>query len=205
MDTCIDFGDPAEMMRLAFATLASHERVWRERIDGWTDHTMTVEGWHERPYEGDIERAARLRRFAERRLDWLRDVNLAERIDGPAVIDATAEPWWFDGARASLVSGAWKFRGGISSRPGRRKDAIEVPHGTTYGYQLGCRCPECKKAHMESHRRSDSKKLAEMMADPDDPRHGKRSGYVIGCRCPRCKKAQSDYGRAWRRRKAEAR
>lgn len=81
----------------------------------------------------------------------------------------------------------------------------KVLHGTSYGYQLGCRCPDCKRVHMESHRRSDSKKLAEMMADPDDPRHGKRSGYVIGCRCPRCKKAQSDYGRAWRRRKAEAR
>lgn len=205
MDTCIDFGDPAEMMRLAFATLASRERVWRERIDGWTDHTMTVEGWHERPYEGDAARAARLRRFAERRMVWLKDVNLAERIDGPAVIDATDEPWWFDRAHASLVSGAWEFRGGISSRPGRRKDMRKALHGTSYGYQLGCRCPDCKRAHMESHRRSDSKKLAEMMADPDDPRHGKRSGYVIGCRCPRCKKAQSDYGRAWRRRKAEAR
>ena len=205
MEQCIDFARPIEMMRLAFATQCSHERVWRERIDGWGTHTIAVEGWHEVPHETDAQRRLRMRWFAERRLDWLRDVNLAERIDGPAVIDATDEPWWYDKAHASLVSGAWKFRGGISSRPGRRKDAIEVPHGTTYGYQLGCRCNQCRKAQTGANRRSASKKLAEMMTDPDDPRHGTRSGYVVGCRCPRCKKAQSDYGRAWRRRRAEAR
>lgn len=162
MNTCIDFGDPAEMMRLAFATLASHERVWRERIDGWTDHTMTVEGWHERPYEGDIERAARLRRFAERRMAWLKDVNLRERLCGPATIDATDEPVWF-----AKVAKRWH-------------------RGT-------------------GHSRRKADRLRRLLADPHDPAHGTVYGYQLGCRCPECKKAQSDYGRAWRRRKAEAR
>ena len=205
MDTCIDFGDPAEMMRLAFATLASHERVWRERIDGWTDHTMTVEGWHERPYEGDIERAARLRRFAERRMAWLKDVNLRERLCGPSTIDATDEPVWF-----AEVAKRWPRGTGYSRWKSDRlhkllSDPHDPAHGTVYGYRLGCRCERCgamadefRERYREQKARCKAKRRAEIMANPHDPAHGTMHGYWLGCHCERCQQRYREHKAARR-------
>ncbi len=39
------------------------------------------------------------------------------------------------------------------------------------------------------------KRLAEMQANPEDPRHGTKTGYAYGCRCDRCKQAHSAYQR----------
>ena len=40
--------------------------------------------------------------------------------------------------------------------------------------------------------------LAELEADPDDPRHGTYTGYCYGCRCDRCVRENRDYMRKWR-------
>lgn len=37
--------------------------------------------------------------------------------------------------------------------------------------------------------------LAEMRADPGNPRHGTHDGYVMGCRCERCRGAEAAYKR----------
>lgn len=39
------------------------------------------------------------------------------------------------------------------------------------------------------------KRLAEMQANPEDPRHGTKTGYAYGCRCERCVQAHSAYQR----------
>lgn len=39
------------------------------------------------------------------------------------------------------------------------------------------------------------KRLAEMQANPEDPRHGTKTGYAYGCRCERCVRAHSAYQR----------
>ena len=39
------------------------------------------------------------------------------------------------------------------------------------------------------------KSLAEMQANPEDPRHGTLAGYTYGCRCDRCKQTNNEYQR----------
>ena len=46
-------------------------------------------------------------------------------------------------------------------------------------------------------RKSRRKRLAEMLADPNDRSHGKWSGYKYGCRCERCVEAMRAYTRKY--------
>ena len=49
---------------------------------------------------------------------------------------------------------------------------------------------------MRSIKERNARYLAEMRADPSDPRHGKVGGYSYGCRCERCRAVYSEYMRA---------
>lgn len=66
-----------------------------------------------------------------------------------------------------------------------------MTHGTN-GYQMGCRCPDCREAHRISAAQAREAAKRSGLA-PDDPRHGRHSTYTNwACRCPACTKANSD-------------
>jgi len=87
-------------------------------------------------------------------------------------------------------------------------DPNDHRHGTTTGYDYGCRCLKCKAASSDYYRKKTGraprkKKLdwveikAAMRADPSNPNHGTIAGYVkYDCRCPRClDTASKEYSR----------
>ena len=80
-----------------------------------------------------------------------------------------------------------------------RSNPDDPRHGTTYGYNCGCRCERCKQAEKERCKRSRAARLKELEANPDDHRHGTKYGYACGCRCERCRQAEKDYSHRYRR------
>lgn len=60
--------------------------------------------------------------------------------------------------------------------------------GTGSSYDnYGCRCQDCKAAHLARHRANKERWRAQPK-DPDDPRHGTPSFYNNhGCRCDKCR------------------
>lgn len=54
-------------------------------------------------------------------------------------------------------------------------------------------------------RRRRERYVAEMAADPHDPRHGTKRGYLYGCRCKECTRANTEKNREYRKMKKEER
>lgn len=76
----------------------------------------------------------------------------------------------------------------IASQPPRPR----WRHATRQGYEVGCRCPRCKKAHAERFMKRRRKRgVPERLPSP----HGTRSKYVHGCRCTDCRSAALTYER----------
>lgn len=62
-------------------------------------------------------------------------------------------------------------------------------HGTTSGYNAGCRDRCCREPAV-AKRRQDRARARQRGLAPDDDRHGTINGYTnYSCSCPRCKAA----------------
>lgn len=100
-------------------------------------------------------------------------------------------------------------------------DPYDRAHGTSTGYDYGCRCKWCaaakseegrrrwarmskkrKRAVMERRKATRAANLERMQSDPADPRHGTATGYGYGCRCYRCCYAKSEQMRYYNRKGA---
>ncbi len=64
-------------------------------------------------------------------------------------------------------------------------------HGTTIGYNHGCRCQECRDAMSASRKATMARALEELKSNPEDHRHGTRYVYDCGCRCDACREEAS--------------
>ena len=76
-------------------------------------------------------------------------------------------------------------------------------HGTTNGYgNLGCRCPACRKASSENHRKYLDRVRAEGRVLSE---HGTETAYSSGCRCDVCREAHNKRSREYKRRRTQLR
>lgn len=73
-----------------------------------------------------------------------------------------------------------------------------MKHGTTWAYQNGCRCADCRKAKSDYAR---ARKESLRAVEP--PYHGYTGYLEYGCRCATCKDAKGEYGKSWRALKKE--
>ena len=89
------------------------------------------------------------------------------------------------------------------------------PHGSSDGYVRGCSCACCRRAQIDTQKRSrtrvhtakktvnvsqtQAERHAAMLADLSDPRHGTTNGYgTYKCRCDRCTEANTIHCRSYR-------
>lgn len=91
---------------------------------------------------------------------------------------------------------------------GKNTKHPQFPHGTTAGYNAGCKCIECKRANADKdliYRKEKNpdyvprfRKMMYLPADHPDFPHGTNDGYGRGdCRRDRCVKAHKAYQRAY--------
>jgi uncharacterized protein YcbX len=75
-----------------------------------------------------------------------------------------------------------------------------MKHGTHYGYNMGCRCEECRVAERETQRAYRARKrLRPVPAHV----HGTAQGYQGWyCRCDECREVQRAYMRQWKKNAA---
>lgn len=79
----------------------------------------------------------------------------------------------------------------------------DVDHGTTTGYNRGCRCNECTRA--SSTFQNDRQRRRKGALAPNDPRHGIYTTYTNWrCRCEPCKSAMKEWLSAHRAKRAGA-
>lgn len=65
-----------------------------------------------------------------------------------------------------------------------------APHGTTEGYDEGCRCQQCRNAN---HARNRAIRVARLGIDA----HGTTAAYRTGCRCQPCRDANTQAHRQY--------
>lgn len=93
---------------------------------------------------------------------------------------------------------------------GKNINHPQFPHGTTAGYNAGCKCVKCKRANADKdlkyrkERNPDYaprfRKIMYLKPDHPDFPHGTNDGYGRGdCRCDDCVKAHTAYRRAYRK------
>lgn len=76
-------------------------------------------------------------------------------------------------------------------------------HGTVNGYgNLGCRCPACRQAATENHRRYIERVRAEGRVLSQ---HGTETAYSSGCRCDICREGHNKRSRVYKRRRTQLR